>query len=59
MFELAMEAVSVEPREALMVGDSASDDGGAVGVGITTLLLPPPPTELGPRGLDVLLHLLD
>jgi HAD superfamily hydrolase (TIGR01509 family) len=59
MFEFAMEAVSVDPKEALMVGDSPSHDGAAVGAGITTLLLPPPPTVLGPRGLDVLLHLLD
>jgi HAD superfamily hydrolase (TIGR01549 family) len=37
MFQLALDAVGVD---ALMVGDRVSHDGGAVSVGITTLILP-------------------
>lgn len=40
MFQLALDALGVEPAEALMVGDRASRDGGAAAVGIPTLLLP-------------------
>jgi len=40
IFQLALEALRVRPTEALMVGDRASHDGGAVAVGIPTLLLP-------------------
>jgi HAD superfamily hydrolase (TIGR01509 family) len=42
MFELALEALSVDPADALMVGDRASHDGGAAAVGIATLILPMP-----------------
>jgi hypothetical protein len=41
-----------------MVGDRVSQDGGAVSVGITTLILPVL-HELVPRGLDVVLRLLE
>jgi FMN phosphatase YigB (HAD superfamily) len=57
MFMLALEAVDAAPDEALMVGDRASSDGGAAGVGITTLILPPLPAP-EPRGLDVVLRIL-
>lgn len=57
MFTTALEALGVEPHEALMVGDRASHDGGAAAVGIDTLILPAP-IEFGPRGLDVLLRIL-
>jgi HAD superfamily hydrolase (TIGR01493 family) len=57
MFSTALEALSVEPGEALMVGDRASHDGGAADVGIDTLILPAPAT-FGARGLDVVLGLL-
>ena len=40
IFRLALDALGVEPAEAFMVGDRASHDGGAVAVGIPTLLLP-------------------
>jgi HAD superfamily hydrolase (TIGR01509 family) len=40
IFRLALDALEVEPAEALMVGDRPSRDGGAVAVGISTLLLP-------------------
>jgi HAD superfamily hydrolase (TIGR01549 family) len=57
MFETALDAVEAEPHEALMVGDRVSHDGGAAAVGIDTLILPAP-TAFGPRGLDVVLRLL-
>ncbi len=39
-FGLALEEMHVLPAETLMVGDRASHDGAAVGMGIATLLLP-------------------
>jgi HAD superfamily hydrolase (TIGR01509 family) len=59
MFTLALDALGVPPEHALMVGDRASHDGGAADVGIATLILPRPPAELEPRGLDIVLRLLD
>jgi HAD superfamily hydrolase (TIGR01509 family) len=59
MFTLALDALGVPPDHALMVGDRASHDGGAADVGIATLILPRPPAELEPRGLDIVLRLLD
>ncbi|WP_040338196.1 HAD family hydrolase [Candidatus Blastococcus massiliensis] len=41
MFRRTLEALDVEAREALMVGDRSRPDGPAVEEGITTLLLPP------------------
>jgi len=58
MFQLALDAVSVEASDALMVGDRVSHDGGAVSVGVTTLILPVL-HELVPRRLDVVLRLLE
>jgi len=40
LFWEALEALDAAPEEALMVGDRPSRDGGAVQVGITTLLSP-------------------
>lgn len=57
MLLLALDAVAAEPGEALMVGDRATHDGGAVSAGIATLILPMP-KEQGPRGLHVVLRLL-
>jgi HAD superfamily hydrolase (TIGR01509 family) len=57
MFATALTQLDAQPREALMVGDRASHDGGAAAVGIDTLILPAP-REFGPRGLDVILRLL-
>jgi len=57
MFTMALEALGVEPQEALMVGDRPSHDAGAALVGIDTMILPAPHT-FGPRGLDVILKLL-
>jgi HAD superfamily hydrolase (TIGR01493 family) len=44
IFRIAAHALALDPPELLMVGDRASHDGGAVGLGITTLLLPSLPT---------------
>ena len=41
MFTRTLRALGVEPDHALMVGDRAHSDGGAVECGLTTLLLPP------------------
>jgi HAD superfamily hydrolase (TIGR01509 family) len=57
MFTTALEALQVEPRQALMVGDRVTHDGGAAAVGIDTLILPDPPSS-GSRGLDVVLDML-
>ncbi|HEY3060199.1 MAG TPA: HAD-IA family hydrolase [Chloroflexota bacterium] len=57
MFRAALDAVGVAPHEALMVGDRARRDGGAVDAGITTLLLPPVPNGAA-RGLDLVLHMV-
>jgi HAD superfamily hydrolase (TIGR01509 family) len=57
MFLTALEALGIGPREALMVGDRATHDAGAVAVGVDTLLLPAP-AEFGPRGLDVIVRLV-
>jgi HAD superfamily hydrolase (TIGR01509 family) len=57
LFQLALDELGVEPSDALMVGDSPTNDGGAVELGITTLILPPQ-KEFGPHGLDIILRLL-
>src|SRR5919197_4093622 len=57
LFEITLEQLGVTAAESLMVGDRASRDGGAAAVGITTLILPPVPNYT-PRGLDIVLHLL-
>jgi len=41
VFTRALDALGVRAVDALMVGDRSRPDGGAVEVGITTLLLPP------------------
>jgi HAD superfamily hydrolase (TIGR01509 family) len=59
MFELALDALNVKPSEAVMVGDRAARDGGAIAAGILTLLLPPQTPEYGPRDLGAVLRLVD
>ena len=59
IFRLALEALGIPASQALMVGDRASHDGGAADAGITTLILPPPPAELVPRGLDAVIRFVD
>jgi HAD superfamily hydrolase (TIGR01509 family) len=58
MFTLALDALEVSPEDALMVGDRATHDGGAVAAGIATLILPSPPERLEHRGLEVVTGLL-
>jgi len=58
MFLLALEALGVDAREALMVGDKVTRDAGAVVVGIATLILPPVP-NFSIRGLEAALRLVD
>jgi putative hydrolase of the HAD superfamily len=59
IFRIAAHSLALDPPELLMVGDRASHDGGAVALGITTLLLPWLPTAARPRGLAIVLGLLD
>ncbi len=58
LFTIALEAVGVDPAEALMVGDNHLNDGAAVEVGIRTLLLPPV-AHGEPRGLWAIIDLVD
>ena len=58
IFDIALRALDVGPEEALMVGDRASHDGGAVAAGITTLLLPPVASAETPVGLARVLALV-
>jgi HAD superfamily hydrolase (TIGR01509 family) len=51
IFEIALRELEVGPEDALMVGDRASHDGGAVAAGITTLLLAPVASADTPVGL--------
>jgi HAD superfamily hydrolase (TIGR01509 family) len=57
IFEIALDALDVDAGDALMVGDRASHDGGAVKAGIATWLLPEGADADQPRGLDRLLAL--
>ncbi len=57
MFLKALELLHVDPKDALMVGDRLTHDGGAAAIGIDTLLLPQPPAS-GTRGLDVVVRML-
>jgi HAD superfamily hydrolase (TIGR01509 family) len=57
LFERACDALSVGPAEAIMIGDNASTDGGAINAGIATYLLPP----VGPgrlRGLGAVVEMI-
>ena len=40
MFEMTVDALACEPEQTLMVGDRPERDGGAVRLGIPTLLVP-------------------
>lgn len=55
-FLKACEDLGVAPNRALMVGDNALPDGGAIAAGIATYLLPATPPN-GPRGLDAVVRL--
>jgi len=57
LFQIAVSALGQAPQYTLMVGDNPHRDGGAAAVGITTLILPPG-VNFEPRGLDVVLRLV-
>jgi HAD superfamily hydrolase (TIGR01509 family) len=59
VFGIALEALDVAASRALMVGDRASHDGGAADAGIATLILPPPPADPVPRGLDIVTRIAE
>ena len=58
LFRIALDAVGVEPADALMVGDNPANDGAAVEIGIRTLLLPQVASG-SPRGLWAVVDLID
>jgi HAD superfamily hydrolase (TIGR01493 family) len=57
LFATACDLLGVPADDALMVGDNALTDGGAIGSGVRVYLLPPQ-HEPGPRGLDAVLRLV-
>jgi HAD superfamily hydrolase (TIGR01493 family) len=56
LFATACEQLGVGAEDALMVGDNALTDGGAIESGVRVYLLPAQHTP-GPRGLDAVLRL--
>ena len=57
IFHAALEALGSSPEQTLMVGDRASHDGAAVGLGMPTLLVPTL-THPGQRRLDLVRNLV-
>ncbi|MEV4754182.1 HAD-IA family hydrolase [Micromonospora sp. NPDC049559] len=57
VFLAACDQLGVRPERALMVGDNALTDAGAVGAGMHVFLLPRP-ARTGPRGLGHVLSLV-
>ena len=57
-FQIALNQLRLQPAQVLMVGDRAQPDGGAVALGITTLLLPPL-TSIDDHRLHLVEKLLD
>lgn len=57
IFHAALEALGSRPGQTLMVGDRASHDGAAVGLGMPTLLVPTL-THPGQRRLDLVQNLV-
>jgi len=56
LFTAACTLLGVDAADALMVGDNALTDGGAIESGVRVYLLPPV-QKPGPRGLDAVLRL--
>jgi Cdc6-like AAA superfamily ATPase len=56
-FRAALDALGSHPERTLMVGDRASHDGAAVGLGMPTLLVPTL-THPGQRRLDLVRNLV-
>ena len=59
IFRIAAASLGLGAPELLMVGDRVSHDGGAVALGIPTLLLPSLRTADAPRGLAAVVALVD
>jgi putative hydrolase of the HAD superfamily len=57
LFAAACEMLDMPPEDALMVGDNALTDGGAIESGVRVYLLPPV-RDHGERGLDAVLRLI-
>ena len=57
LFTAACTLLGVDAEYALMVGDNALTDGGAIESGLRVFLLPPA-RDTGPRGLDAVLRLV-
>jgi FMN phosphatase YigB (HAD superfamily) len=57
LFTAAGEMLGMPPEDALMVGDNALTDGGAIESGVRVYLLPPA-RDHGERGLDAVLRLV-
>lgn len=51
IFTVACQRIGVAPEEALMVGDSAENDGGASAIGCATVIVEPLPTGERPSAL--------
>jgi HAD superfamily hydrolase (TIGR01509 family) len=59
IFELACRRLGIAPADALMVGDSPENDGGAEAVGCATAIVDPVPTARRPTALrDAVLPLI-
>jgi FMN phosphatase YigB (HAD superfamily) len=56
IFRIALEELGIEPQEALMVGDRPAYDGGAIALGLPTLLLAPL-KDVDDERLDLVLRL--
>jgi HAD superfamily hydrolase (TIGR01509 family) len=59
LFAAACEALEVDPRETLMVGDDRRADGGAAALGCQVHMVDPLPTAERPDGLRPVLDLVD
>ena len=57
LFAAGCDLLGVPPEDALMVGDNALTDGGAIESGVRVYLLPPA-RDQGERGLDAVLRLV-
>ena len=58
LFAAALQMLDMAPEDALMVGDNALTDGGAIESGIRVFLLPPVRGEHGSRNLEAVLRLV-
>ncbi|MFC8257732.1 HAD family hydrolase [Streptomyces sp. NPDC057291] len=57
LFHHACRELDVDPAETLMVGDHPAKDGGAVGAGLRSCVLPAGAAPGSHRGLDAVLRL--